>query len=145
MTGLWTCTLGRPGIAPITTSSMLGCMAAVMETESPSQERPDVIQRIWISGTGEAFWVTRTYGTTSGMVGSPSGAALVAWLGHLNYATEWGSLLAGCARFRVQVFSERTIGDSPVCSPCCRTRSLWKMFLRLTRIFPTARTGWRIA
>src|ERR1700694_2862586 len=67
ITGLCTCTLGRPGIAPRTTSSMLGCMAAVIETESPSQLRPDVIQRIWISDTGDGVCVFRPYGTVSGM------------------------------------------------------------------------------
>src|SRR5215211_1682320 len=37
---LWRWTLGRPGIAPSTTSSMLGCPAAVTATESPSQLMP---------------------------------------------------------------------------------------------------------
>src|SRR5207302_1498294 len=39
-------TLGSPGIAPSTTSSMLGCAAAVIATVSPSQPRPAVIQRM---------------------------------------------------------------------------------------------------
>ena len=38
-------------MAPSTTSSMLGWVAAVIETESPSQLRPAVIQRTWISFT----------------------------------------------------------------------------------------------
>ena len=35
---------GNPGMLPISTSSMLGCVAAVIETESPSQPSPAVIQ-----------------------------------------------------------------------------------------------------
>src|ERR1700676_562666 len=66
-----------------------------------------------MSETGEGFWVARPYGTTSAMIGSPSGGPR-GGLGLLNYATERGSLLAGCARFRVQGFSERITGDSPV-------------------------------
>ena len=46
-------------MAPSKTSSMLGCVAAVMETESPSQPRPAVIQRMWTSETGDGFWVFR--------------------------------------------------------------------------------------
>src|ERR1051326_7167237 len=45
-TGLCKCTFGSPGMAPKRTSSMLGCIAAVTDTESPSQLRPDVIQMI---------------------------------------------------------------------------------------------------
>ena len=46
-------------MAPSSTSSMLGCVAAVIETESPSQPRPAVIQRTWTSETAGGFWVTR--------------------------------------------------------------------------------------
>ena len=38
---------------------MLGWVAAVMETESPSQPRPAVSQSTWTSETAGAFWVTR--------------------------------------------------------------------------------------
>src|SRR5688572_14570291 len=44
-------TFGMPGIAPSSTSSMPGCPAAVMETESPSQLIPSEIQRMWTSCT----------------------------------------------------------------------------------------------
>ena len=44
-------TFGRPGIAPSSTSSMLGWPAAVIETESPSQLMPSEIQRMWTSST----------------------------------------------------------------------------------------------
>ena len=37
-------TLGTPGNAPATSSSMLGRLAAVMAIVSPSQPRPAVIQ-----------------------------------------------------------------------------------------------------
>src|SRR3954452_19238042 len=48
---LWRLTLGRPGMAPSRTSSMLGCPAAVTETESPSQLIPSEIQRMSTSST----------------------------------------------------------------------------------------------
>src|SRR5579863_4021445 len=64
-TGLCKCTRGSPGIAPSSTSSMLGCVAAVTDTESPSQPNPAVIHRICTSATGDAFCVTRPYGTVS--------------------------------------------------------------------------------
>ena len=38
---------------------MLGCIAAVIETESPSQPSPAVIQRMCTSLTAGAFWVFR--------------------------------------------------------------------------------------
>src|SRR3954462_2663933 len=44
-------TLGIPGIAPSSTSSMPGCPAAVTEMESPSQLMPSEIQRMWTSST----------------------------------------------------------------------------------------------
>src|SRR6478735_5364799 len=44
-------TFGRPGMAPSRTSSMLGCPAAVTETESPSQLIPSEIQRMSTSST----------------------------------------------------------------------------------------------
>jgi len=40
-------TVGSPGSAPITMSSMLGWVAAVSATDSPSQLRPPFIQRRW--------------------------------------------------------------------------------------------------
>src|SRR3954452_22807235 len=43
-----------PGIAPSSTSSMPGCPAAVMETESPSQLIPSEIHRMWTSSTPAA-------------------------------------------------------------------------------------------
>src|SRR5690348_6340427 len=44
-------TLGMPGIAPSSTSSMPGWPAAVTETESPSQLIPSEIHRMWTSST----------------------------------------------------------------------------------------------
>src|SRR3954453_247648 len=41
-------------MAPSKTSSMLGCSAAVTETESPSHDRPAVIHRMWTSAGGAA-------------------------------------------------------------------------------------------
>src|SRR5256885_7708617 len=51
---LWRFTFGSPGIAPSRTSSMPGCPAAVMETESPSQLIPSEIQRMCTSSTPAA-------------------------------------------------------------------------------------------
>src|SRR3954452_7288376 len=48
---LWRLTFGRPGIAPSSTSSMLGWPAAVTDTESPSQLIPSEIQRMSTSST----------------------------------------------------------------------------------------------
>src|SRR3954447_5000917 len=48
---LWRLTLGRPGMAPSSTSSMLGWPAAVTDTESPSQLIPSEIQRMSTSST----------------------------------------------------------------------------------------------
>src|SRR3569833_2383576 len=44
-------TLGMPGIAPSSTSSIPGCPAAVTDTESPSQLLPSEIQRTSSSST----------------------------------------------------------------------------------------------
>ena len=46
-------------MAPMTMSSTLGCMAAVVDTESPSQLSPAVIQRTWTSLTAGSFCVLR--------------------------------------------------------------------------------------
>src|SRR5918992_754189 len=51
---LWRFTLGMPGIAPSSTSSMLGWPAAVIDTESPSQLIPSEIHRMWTSSTPAA-------------------------------------------------------------------------------------------
>jgi hypothetical protein len=45
------CTRGRPGTAPSRSSSRLGCVAAVMAMESPSQLRPAVIHKTSMSRT----------------------------------------------------------------------------------------------
>src|SRR3954451_12880088 len=46
--GQWTAICGRPGSAPRAISSMLGWVAAVSETESPSQLRPALIHSTWM-------------------------------------------------------------------------------------------------
>src|SRR5690348_6587904 len=55
MSGQWTWMLGSPGKAPRTISSMLGCVAAVSETESPSQLSPALIQRTCSTGSAGGF------------------------------------------------------------------------------------------
>src|SRR4051794_30413881 len=49
-------TLGSPGMAPSSTSSIPGWPAAVMETESPSQLMPSEVQRMWTSSTPGGFF-----------------------------------------------------------------------------------------
>ena len=49
---MWKFTLGIQGMAPVTISSMLGWVAAVMAIVSPSQPKPAVIQRTSISAIG---------------------------------------------------------------------------------------------
>src|SRR3954452_18429837 len=61
---LWRLTLGRPGMAPSSTSSMLGWPAAVIDTESPSQLIPSEIQRMSTSSTpatGHSFHRQRVH------------------------------------------------------------------------------------
>src|SRR4051794_33154825 len=48
MSGQWTAICGNPGRAPSAISSMLGWVAAVSETESPSQLRPALIHSTWM-------------------------------------------------------------------------------------------------
>ena len=55
--GQCTAILGSPGSAPSTISSMLGWVAAVRATESPSQPSPPFIQRMWT--TPSSSWVCR--------------------------------------------------------------------------------------
>src|SRR3954451_15111795 len=45
------CTLGSPGTAPSSTSSIAGCIAAVTEIVSPSQLIPSEVHRMWTSST----------------------------------------------------------------------------------------------
>ena len=60
ISGQCTATLGRPGRAPSTISSMLGWVAAVSATESPSQPRPPFIQRICTTGSSAAWVIAAT-------------------------------------------------------------------------------------
>src|SRR5262249_38470836 len=50
MSSQWTWTFGKPGKAPSTISSMLGCMAAVRATESPSQPSPEFNHNLGTTG-----------------------------------------------------------------------------------------------
>ena len=54
ISGQWTATLGNPGSTLSAISSMLGWVAAVSDTESPSQLRPALIQRMWIGDSSSA-------------------------------------------------------------------------------------------
>src|SRR5215469_2847453 len=51
MSGQCTAIFGSPGSAPRAISSMLGWVAAVSATESPSQPRPPFIQRMCTNGS----------------------------------------------------------------------------------------------
>ncbi len=55
---------------------MLGWVAAVIETESPSQLRPAVIHTMWTSLTGGSFCVFRPYGAASVTIRHTSLAAV---------------------------------------------------------------------
>src|SRR3954452_7741494 len=54
ISGQCTATFGRPGSAPSAISSMLGWVAAVRATESPSQLRPALIHSTWIRTSSAA-------------------------------------------------------------------------------------------
>ena len=56
ISGQCTATLGSPGSAPSTISSMLGWVAAVSATESPSQLSPPFIQRMCTTGSAGSAW-----------------------------------------------------------------------------------------
>src|SRR5450755_3126967 len=53
--GQCTWIFGRPGSAPSTISSMLGWVAAVSATESPSHDRPALIHRMCSTGSAAVF------------------------------------------------------------------------------------------
>ena len=59
ISGQCTATLGSPGRAPSTISSMLGWVAAVSATESPSQPSPPFIQRMCTTGSSSACVMER--------------------------------------------------------------------------------------
>src|SRR5919197_5520642 len=59
------CTLGRPGMRPSITSSSAGNLAAVTDTESPSQLIPSEIQRMCTSSTPVAAPRSAVVGSTS--------------------------------------------------------------------------------
>src|SRR5579884_112958 len=52
------CTFGSPGMLPLTTSSIRGSCAAVIETVSPSQLIPSDVQRMWISSNPGDGWIS---------------------------------------------------------------------------------------
>ncbi len=52
---------GGRGSAPSAISSMVGCVAAVSATESPSQLRPALIQRMWITVSSGGASVVLTF------------------------------------------------------------------------------------
>ena len=54
ISGQCTATLGSPGSAPSTMSSMLGWIAAVNATESPSQLSPALIHSMWTTGSSRS-------------------------------------------------------------------------------------------
>src|SRR5687767_11847583 len=54
ISGQCTAIFGRPGSAPSAISSMLGCVAAVRATESPSQLNPPLIHKTWMRGASVA-------------------------------------------------------------------------------------------
>ena len=69
-TGLWTITFGIPGIVCVTMSSRLGLTAEVIATESPSQERPVVIQITWASTASVVLALVRGMNSVAAIVGT---------------------------------------------------------------------------
>src|SRR4051794_16431364 len=67
ISGQWTATRGRPGSAPSAISSMLGWVAPVRATESPSQLSPALIHSTWIRASSAASSASRVgaYGITA--------------------------------------------------------------------------------
>src|SRR6478672_3647036 len=57
--GQCTATFGSPGNAPSAISSMLGWVAAVRATESPSQLNPALIHRMWTTGSSVGADIAR--------------------------------------------------------------------------------------
>src|SRR3984957_7616252 len=74
MSGQCTATLGSPGRAPRTISSMLGWVAAVSATESPPQLRPPFIQRMCTTGSVSACVIGTPHFLTKP---APASSALV--------------------------------------------------------------------
>ena len=58
MSGQWTAIFGSPGRAPSAISSMLGWVAAVRATESPSQLSPALIHKTWTTVSSGGASVT---------------------------------------------------------------------------------------
>src|SRR3954454_8526277 len=65
ISGQWTATFGSPGSAPSAISSMLGWVAPVRATESPSQLSPALIHSTWMSASSAARAASR--GDADGM------------------------------------------------------------------------------
>src|SRR5678815_5828993 len=57
---------------PRTTSSILGCIAAVIDTESPSQPNPVVIQTTWISLTAGSRCLKGAFSATISFSPAPA-------------------------------------------------------------------------
>src|SRR6185369_12568397 len=69
ISGQCTAILGSPGSAPSAISSMLGWVAAVNATESPSQLRPPLIHRTWMSVSGLFITVTMSCDLPESLLG----------------------------------------------------------------------------
>src|SRR5436305_10882827 len=118
--GQWTAILGSPGRAPSAISSMLGWVAAVNATESPSQLNPALIQRTWINASSAL--TAASLGMRHSFLG-PGLAAPVAGIGGADfYSTRPGFTPAGMSCQRVLgtlggVCQNADLGADPVV-PC---------------------------
>ena len=65
ISGQCTAIFGSPGSAPSTISSMLGWVAAVRATESPSQLSPPFIQRMWTTPSSAPPFVGVSFSATA--------------------------------------------------------------------------------
>ncbi len=72
--GLCRTTRGMPGITPVIRSSMLGLVAEVIATDSPSQPRPLVIHRTWIVSSSVLLCFAYASIDKSSLSGAPPAA-----------------------------------------------------------------------
>src|SRR3954449_13156661 len=97
--GQWTAILGSPGRAPSAISSMLGWVAAVNATESPSQLNPALIQRTWINASSAL--TAASLGMRHSFLGPGLAAPVAGTGGADSYSTSPGFTPAGMSCQRV--------------------------------------------
>src|ERR1700722_10207531 len=107
--GQCTATLGSPGRAPSTISSMLGWVAAVSATEYPSHPSPPFIQRMWTTGSSCVIACHPSVGCPRARAGG-LGAS---WIGRRGTSGSGESVLAGPSRSLAVVAASRCSSHAP--------------------------------